>query len=53
MTAFTVECRIGTLSATVEAESSDDAIAAAITQWDSEAVDIFAAGTFDVSLADA
>lgn len=48
MTTYTVTCDIGTVYATVEADDEDAAISEAITKWDQEAVEIFAAGTFGV-----
>ena len=46
MKTFQVECDIGTVYATVEADDEDAAISEALIKWQAEAFEIFSAGTF-------
>jgi hypothetical protein len=47
MSTYTVSCAIYTIHAKVEAEEVD-AITAALSRWDDDALEIFSGGTFSV-----
>lgn len=48
MPTYDVEADVGKLNATVEAADEEDAINAAISEWDEAADILFSAATFDV-----
>jgi hypothetical protein len=52
MNTYTVEADVGTVYATIEAESDGDAMNQAVEKWAAEAWEIFTAATFQVRQSD-